>query len=65
MPPVVLAPVREVDESDHSIVSLRVLPGDWAAMRTLALWLFHTPDGAVSDLPALRDEDWRFKAIRT
>ena len=52
MPPVVLAPVREVDESDHSIVSLRVLPGDWAAMRTLALWLFHTPEGAVSDLPA-------------
>jgi cellulose synthase (UDP-forming) len=39
-------------DPDGQLVSLRVLPGDWAAMRTLSLWLFHTPIGAVSDLPA-------------
>jgi len=33
------------------LVSLRTLPGDWEAMRTLSLWLFHTPPGAVSNLP--------------
>jgi hypothetical protein len=39
------------DDPDGQLVSLRALPGDWAAMRTLSLWLFHTPRGAVSDLP--------------
>jgi cellulose synthase (UDP-forming) len=52
--PVKLAMVRTKsadDPADH-LVSLRVLPGDWAAMRTLSLWLFHTPRGAVRGLPA-------------
>jgi cellulose synthase (UDP-forming) len=52
MEPVKLSVVRAIDGgSGDRIVSLQVLPGDWAAMRTLSLWLFHTPAGAVSDLP--------------
>jgi cellulose synthase (UDP-forming) len=51
--PVKLSLVRTKlgDDPDGQLVSLRALPGDWAAMRTLSLWLFHTPPGAVSDLP--------------
>ncbi|MGY2875506.1 cellulose synthase (UDP-forming) [Marmoricola sp. URHA0025 HA25] len=48
--PVKLYAVRATDH-DAELVSLRTLPGDWAAMRTLALWLFHTPAGAVPSLP--------------
>jgi hypothetical protein len=45
--------VRAIDGGGGDrIVSLQVLPADWAAMRTLSLWLFHTPAGALSDLPA-------------
>jgi cellulose synthase/poly-beta-1,6-N-acetylglucosamine synthase-like glycosyltransferase len=53
MEPIKLAPIRAVgdDEPGDRLVSLRVLPCDWAAMRTLSLWLFHTPNGAVSNLP--------------
>ena len=57
MAPVKLALVRAVGDhgtdtpEDERLVSLRALPGDWAAMRTLSLWLFHTPPGAASDLP--------------
>jgi cellulose synthase (UDP-forming) len=52
--PVKLALVRANATTDPSnrVVSLRALPGDYAAMRTLSLWLFHTPVGAVSNLPA-------------
>ena len=32
-------------------VSVRVVPGDWATYRELALWLFHTPAGVVDGLP--------------
>lgn len=51
--PVVLGWVRAVPDEQvgDCVVSLRVLPGDWAAMRTLSLWIFHTPDGAVPGLP--------------
>jgi cellulose synthase (UDP-forming) len=51
--PVTLSVVRtKLSEGpDDQLASLRVLPGDWAAMRTLSLWLFQTPPGAVSDLP--------------
>ena len=52
MAPVELAMVRETGtDADERLASLRVLPGDWAAMRTLSLWLFHTPSGALSDVP--------------
>jgi cellulose synthase (UDP-forming) len=47
----VRAAVEDGFDPDDRLVSLRVLPGDWAAMRTLSLWLFHTPTGAASDLP--------------
>jgi cellulose synthase (UDP-forming) len=49
--PVKLSVVRAVGTGDDRIVSLQVLPGDWEAMRTLSLWLFHTPAGALADLP--------------
>lgn len=52
--PVKLSMVRAgfPEGADDRLVSLRVLPGDWAAMRTLSLWLFHTPDGVTTGLPA-------------
>ena len=54
MAPVKLSLVRAVleENSRERLVSLRALPGDWEAMRTLSLWIFHTPAGAVTDLPA-------------
>ena len=39
------------DRSDHDNASLRVVGNDWAAYRTLSLWMFHTPPGAVGGLP--------------
>jgi cellulose synthase (UDP-forming) len=47
-----LSPVRTKPAADDEgrLVSLRVQPGDWAAMRVLSLWLFHTPQGAVRHL---------------
>jgi cellulose synthase (UDP-forming) len=52
--PVKLYAVRAATDNDPhpGLVSLRALPGDWAAMRTLSLWLFHTPAGAVPSLPS-------------
>lgn len=50
--PIKLSVVRTVGGGAERIVSLQVLPGDWDAMRTLSLWLFHTPAGALADLPA-------------
>lgn len=32
-------------------ISLRVSPGDWRSLATLALWLFHTPSGIDPGLP--------------
>ena len=51
--PVKVFPVRATDvtESGERLASLQVLPTDWAAMRTLSLWIFHTPAGAVANLP--------------
>ena len=51
--PVKLSMVRSTTAAGRGehLVSLRVLPGDWAAMRTLSLWLFHTPNGALNNLP--------------
>lgn len=40
----------EATEQDVS-VAMRVQPGDFAAYRSLALWLFHTPPGVVEGLP--------------
>lgn len=52
--PVVLAWVRAIPDTEPGsrLVSLRVRPDDWAAMGILSLWIFHTPYGAVHDLPA-------------
>jgi hypothetical protein len=52
--PVVLQTVRVVSDpgAASDVVSLRIRYGDWAAYRTLSLWLFHTPPGVVAGLPA-------------
>ncbi|HET9646725.1 MAG TPA: glycosyltransferase [Microlunatus sp.] len=39
-------------EESSSIVSLRVPAKDWGAYRAIALWLFHTPRGVITGLPA-------------
>ncbi len=51
--PVKLLAIRTVIDpsTGDRLASLRVQPGDWAGMRTLSLWMFHTPAGAVSNLP--------------
>ncbi|SDV02154.1 cellulose synthase (UDP-forming) [Microlunatus sagamiharensis] len=51
--PVRMETVRVADEPGGSseVVSLRVPTSDWAAYRTVALWLFHTPAGVVDGLP--------------
>lgn len=33
------------------VASLQAARGDWAALRAMSLWLFHTPPGAVRALP--------------
>jgi cellulose synthase (UDP-forming) len=40
---------RGAGESD--LGSVRALPGDWSTFRTMSLWMFHTPRGAVAGLP--------------
>lgn len=52
--PISLLPVRVFagERAGTTLMTLRTRPGDWAAMRTLSLWLFHTPAGAAPDLPA-------------
>ena len=49
--PIVLEAVRVRSADDAEIASFRVRFGDWAAYRTIALWVFHTPDGVVEGLP--------------
>lgn len=49
--PIVLEAVRVRNEGAAEIASFRVRFGDWAAYRTIALWLFHTPAGVVEGLP--------------
>ena len=39
------------DGADVDLASLRANPTDWAAFRTMSLWMFHTPSGAISTLP--------------
>ncbi|MCW2620915.1 MAG: hypothetical protein JWL64_517, partial [Frankiales bacterium] len=50
---VFLEVVRVIPDADEHgcVVSLQVDEADWPAHRTLSLWMFHTPDGAVPDLP--------------
>lgn len=35
----------------YETAALRATDGDWTTLHTIALWLFHTPDNAVVDLP--------------
>ncbi|WP_426300290.1 glycosyltransferase [Arthrobacter sp. R-11] len=50
--PLTLHIVRAWSTPDGSLmVSLRDLRGEWAIYSAMALWLFHTPPGAVPGLP--------------
>ena len=40
-----------IQSSEYEVASLKAVSGDWAAIRTMSLWLFHTPLGAVPALP--------------
>jgi cellulose synthase (UDP-forming) len=44
--------VSSVLDDGHMVASLRALPTDWVAFRTMSLWMFHTPADAVRELPA-------------
>jgi len=46
---VVRVDARQTDEGD--MVSLRAVDGDWATLRAMSLWLFHTPRGVLDGLP--------------
>ncbi len=37
----------------HELASLRSLAGDWTAYKTMSLWLFHTPPGALDLEPGI------------
>jgi len=39
-------------DSAYDLASLQVVSGDWQAISTMSLWLFHTPAGAVPYLEA-------------
>ena len=50
--PIRMEAIRIRSGSDGTeVASLRVFAGDWAAYRTMSLWLFHTPPGVVDGLP--------------
>jgi cellulose synthase (UDP-forming) len=36
----------------YELVSLQTIAGDWGAYQAMSLWLFHTPPGVLSNLPA-------------
>jgi cellulose synthase (UDP-forming) len=38
-------------ESGYELASLQTIGGDWSAYKTMSLWLFHTPAGALPELP--------------
>jgi cellulose synthase (UDP-forming) len=51
-PPIKMEMARLRTEGiEYDIASLRTSGNDWAAFRTLSLWLFHTPSGVVAGLP--------------
>jgi cellulose synthase (UDP-forming) len=50
--PVKMSMARLPHEADgHQYASLQVPAGDWEVHRVVALWMFHTPDGVVPELP--------------
>jgi cellulose synthase (UDP-forming) len=40
------------DDGVSELASLKINEADWRAYRTMSLWLFHTPAGALPGLPA-------------
>jgi cellulose synthase (UDP-forming) len=51
--PMKMEMVRTRAQSDNEeLASLRIAPDNWAAYRTMSLWMFHTPAYAVPQLPA-------------
>ena len=49
--PIKMEMVRMRQTSQYGeLASLRALDGDWSALRSMSLWMFHTPDNAVVGL---------------
>ncbi|MDT4962105.1 MAG: hypothetical protein QOF87_1752 [Pseudonocardiales bacterium] len=49
--PIKMTMVRmPAQSSDYEIASLQAVDGDWSAIQTMSLWLFHTPAGAIPSL---------------
>lgn len=52
-PPITMSVLNLHAQNDGTtLVSLKVRQRDWEAYRSLALWIFHTPDGALPGWPA-------------
>jgi cellulose synthase (UDP-forming) len=50
--PLRLDVIRRTTHPDgYETASLRTVENDWAANRTLSLWIFHTPDGVLEGFP--------------
>jgi cellulose synthase (UDP-forming) len=41
-----------VPASSDEVLSMKVVQDDWAAFHAISMWLFHTPPGAISGIPA-------------
>ena len=51
-PPIKMELVRmAAQHSTDEFASLRIAADDWAAYKTMSLWMFHTPEHAVPELP--------------
>lgn len=50
--PIRMRLIRSTRQDGISVASLSVASGDWDAYRALSLWLFHTPEDALGDVPA-------------
>jgi len=52
VPAVKMTMIRTPQQSSrYETASLQAVKGDWAAIKIMSLWLFHTPAGAVPNLP--------------
>lgn len=42
----------DVPSSDDQILSMKVEDGDWTALHSISMWLFHTPPGVIAGIPS-------------
>ncbi len=49
--PIVMRHTGTAGTGDQAVTKLNLPAGNWHSLRSLALWLFHTPSGVVDGLP--------------